>query len=187
VIASERTWSNDVTAVAAEFLFHEAELLDGRRLEQWLELFDDPCLYWLPADVDDPSPWSNPSLIYDERTRLGERVRRTLSGASHCQNPPSKLHHLIGNVRAREIGGVDAAEAFGYPERLVQSLNDRESLVLVSSKQIISDVHWGRRSVYAATCTHLLADLGHGSPRIVVKRVDLLEAGEPIFDLTFLL
>ena len=34
--------------VAEEFLFHEAQLLDSRRYQEWLELLTDDIHYWMP-------------------------------------------------------------------------------------------------------------------------------------------
>jgi len=32
-----------------QFLYHEAELLDARQYKEWLELFTDDAIYWMPT------------------------------------------------------------------------------------------------------------------------------------------
>ena len=40
----------------AELLYHEAALLDERRFDEWLALFTDDALYWVPQGEDgDPA------------------------------------------------------------------------------------------------------------------------------------
>ena len=34
-----------------QFLFQEARLLDERRFEEWLSLFSDDGVYWIPARI----------------------------------------------------------------------------------------------------------------------------------------
>ena len=41
-----------LTAAVAEFLFEEARLLDERRWREWLELYSDDVVFWVPAYTD---------------------------------------------------------------------------------------------------------------------------------------
>src|SRR4051812_27717444 len=36
-------------AALQEFLLHEADLLSEQRFEEWLGLFTEDCVYWMPA------------------------------------------------------------------------------------------------------------------------------------------
>jgi 3-phenylpropionate/cinnamic acid dioxygenase small subunit len=46
---------------AERFLIREAHLLDERRLDEWLALFADECLYWLP--IGDTADELEPSIV----------------------------------------------------------------------------------------------------------------------------
>ena len=39
-----------------QFLYHEAELLDARQYKEWLELFTDDAIYWMPTGGDNLDP-----------------------------------------------------------------------------------------------------------------------------------
>jgi 3-phenylpropionate/cinnamic acid dioxygenase small subunit len=86
-----------------EFLYGEAELLDTRQYPEWLSLFTEDGVYWMPAGKDDIDPHKETSLIFDDRRALSERVARLLHPAAHSQTPPSRTRHLISNVRHQEI------------------------------------------------------------------------------------
>jgi p-cumate 2,3-dioxygenase beta subunit len=99
-----------------DFLYHEAELLDDWRLEEWLALFTDDAHYYVPStDISgDASPDDNLFYIADDRFRLESRVARLLKRSAHSEYPRSKTRHLVSNVRIRERGpeGLFVSAAF---------------------------------------------------------------------------
>jgi len=119
----------------ADFLYHEAALLDERRFEEWLELFTDDAVYWVPQG-DEPDPLRQVSLVYDDRRRLHERVLRLTGGFAFSQDPPSRTCHIVGNVRAGGNGG--------------------EELEL-SSNLLVAEVRRDVQNLYAARVQHTLA------------------------------
>jgi 3-phenylpropionate/cinnamic acid dioxygenase small subunit len=85
----------------------EADLLDERRYEQWLELFTDDVIYWMPMrknvpweerdrDItgEDDVAWFN-----DDKLTLTKRVRQLLTGIHWAEEPLSRVSHLITNIR----------------------------------------------------------------------------------------
>lgn len=99
-----------------DFLFAEAELLDEWRLPEWLELFTDDAIYYVPATdlAVDASPDNNLFYVADDRFRLSERVKRLMKRTAHAEFPHSRTRHLVSNVRIRRrIGNdVEVASAF---------------------------------------------------------------------------
>jgi benzoate/toluate 1,2-dioxygenase subunit beta len=91
-------------ADAETLLYREARLLDTRRLKEWLELYTDDALYWVPASHDDDE--TAPAIIYDERSRMEERIFRLLDTPAYSQIPASRTIHTVGNV---EVGDADEA------------------------------------------------------------------------------
>ena len=70
-----------VTRAAVEdFLYHEADLLDNWKLEEWAALFTGDGQYWVPSTdaPPDADPRQTLFLIYDDRHRIGERAKRLL-------------------------------------------------------------------------------------------------------------
>jgi 3-phenylpropionate/cinnamic acid dioxygenase small subunit len=79
----------------------EAELLDEWRLTEWLDLWTDDAIYWIPVGnaPETHDPMRHVSIAYDDRQRLQERVARLESGAAHAQDPRSRVVRLLTNVR----------------------------------------------------------------------------------------
>ena len=93
-----------------DFLFHEAELLDGWCLDEWLGLFEEGGTYRMPAtDAPDSDPETSLFLISDSWERLQARVKRLNSRNAHIENPHSRTRRIVGNVRVaagEELGTV---------------------------------------------------------------------------------
>jgi 3-phenylpropionate/cinnamic acid dioxygenase small subunit len=105
-----------------QFYIREAWLLDERKLRQWLDLFTDDVLYFMPrrknvrrreADREVTS-LGDLALIEDDKRYLQMRVARLESGMAWAEDPPSRTRHLIGNlvVEPRDNGEVQAKTAF---------------------------------------------------------------------------
>jgi len=146
-----------------EFLFHEAKLIDEHRYDEWLALWTEDGLYWVPCNSDDANPARQAMIIYDNRARLDERVYRLTSGAAWAQQPRSRTRRLISNVEVRETDG-------GYA---------------VESNCLIAELRRSRQDLFAARILHTLRPAGD-SFRIALKKVLLLNNDEAIDNLTFL-
>jgi len=85
------------------------ELLDEWRLPEWLELFTDDAIYYVPATdlAVDASPDNNLFYVADDRFRLSERVKRLMKRTAHAEFPHSRTRHLVSNVRIRKRIGED--------------------------------------------------------------------------------
>jgi biphenyl 2,3-dioxygenase beta subunit len=94
-----------------DFYFYEAELLDDRRLHEWVALFTDDAHYWMPArqntlNSDVPGEFSklgDMAFFDDTKQILQMRVERLDTGTAWAETPPSRTRHLISNVRASEL------------------------------------------------------------------------------------
>src|SRR4030081_1821272 len=99
-----------------DFLFAEAELLDEWRLPEWVELFTDDAIYYIPATdlAIDASPDNNLFYVADDRFRLSERVKRLMKRTANAEFPHSRTRHLVSNVRIRkQIGGdIEVSSVF---------------------------------------------------------------------------
>ena len=103
-----------------DFYYYEAELLDDRKLRQWLELFTDDVFYWMPIrhntqerPDDISAELSQPGHGYyfnDDKKSLTLRVERVYSKTAWSELPPSRTRHLIANVRIKTDDG-NAIEA----------------------------------------------------------------------------
>jgi biphenyl 2,3-dioxygenase beta subunit len=100
-----------------DFYYMEAELLDDRRLREWLELFTDDIRYWMPTRHN---PLERPQELSEEIAGPGEsyyfdddikslriRVERVYARNAWAEMPPSRTRHLITNVRVKKDGGTE--------------------------------------------------------------------------------
>jgi 3-phenylpropionate/cinnamic acid dioxygenase small subunit len=83
---------------AEEFLYHEANLLDAQRYEEWLALFAEDATYWVPLEQNQKDPHETSSLIYDDRTLLELRVKQFRHPRAHARAPLARTIHQVGNV-----------------------------------------------------------------------------------------
>ena len=150
----------------SEFLFLEAELADANAVEEWLALWDDPCVYWVPCNLEDYDPAKHVSIIYDDRARLEERCFRLTAGGAHSQEPRSKVSRVIGNVRVN-------------PE-------NEDGTVEATARMVMVELRLGRKSLYAARCHYTLRRTPSGF-RMRQKKVVLLDVDEPLGNMTFLI
>jgi 3-phenylpropionate/cinnamic acid dioxygenase small subunit len=104
------------------FYIREAWLLDERKLDEWLELFTDDVLYFMPRRKNvlrreshrEVTPLGDLAVLEEDRRYLEMRVARLDSGMAWAEEPPSRTRHLIGNLEATalENGEVRAKTAF---------------------------------------------------------------------------
>jgi 3-phenylpropionate/cinnamic acid dioxygenase small subunit len=104
------------------FYIREAWLLDERKFTEWLDVFTDDVLYFIPRRKNvlrreshrEVPPLGDLALIEDDRTYLEMRVARLGSGMAWGEEPPSRTRHLIGNLVAEPLdnGLVMAKTAF---------------------------------------------------------------------------
>ena len=91
-----------LTAEVTELLNREAYFLDRRQWHDWLGLYADDAIYWVPAFASDDEMTSDPdndvSLMYMDRPGLEARVFRIEDGDSMANEPLPWTAHLVSNV-----------------------------------------------------------------------------------------
>jgi 3-phenylpropionate/cinnamic acid dioxygenase small subunit len=105
-------------AEVEEFLYREAELLDERRYEEWLELLTDDVHYFMPMRRNVPHDATEREFTregadvnwFDEgKDTLTRRVRQILTGIHWAEEPPSRICHMVSNVQI--VGAESSASA----------------------------------------------------------------------------
>jgi 3-phenylpropionate/cinnamic acid dioxygenase small subunit len=90
-----------------DFLYREAELLDERRYEEWLDLFTDDARYFMPMRRNVPHDQSAREFTregmdvnwFDEgKDTLARRVQQIRTGLHWAEEPPSRICHMVSNV-----------------------------------------------------------------------------------------
>jgi benzoate/toluate 1,2-dioxygenase beta subunit len=150
---------SDVAQRAADFLIHEAELLDERRLEDWLALYTPDAWYWAPVLPEATERGLALAHIDEDHTQLEARIARIRQPNAWSEHPPARTCRLVGNVRVT----TQAADG---------ELTVRSALIVHEYRNRgFADT----RRTYAATVRHGLRPQA-GDFRIAWKRVDLVDA-----------
>jgi len=143
-----------------EFLFHQAELLDRRRFEEWMELFADDGVYWMPLSENQTDVDSGPSIFLEDKPLMLARIGRLRDPGAYGQQPPTRTSHLIGNVMISTDGA---------------SVEAPRGEIVVTSRFAVSEF---RRDVvrhFAGSYTHHLRRNGSDFA-IIMQRVDLIDS-----------
>jgi len=89
----------------AQFLYHEAELLDDWRFRDWLDLLAQDVEYTMRTvsnaqtrdrrrGVQPPTTW----IFNDTHAQLERRIARLETGMAWAEEPPSRTRHLVTNI-----------------------------------------------------------------------------------------
>ena len=148
-----------------QFIYTEAQLMDEHRYDEWLTLWTDDALYWVPSGRDEIDPKREISLIYDDRVRLQVRIARLKSGFAHAQEPKSRMRRVISNIIVEE---AENGEIVAY------------------SNFMLAELRRGKQDIFAGRTMHRLRPI-QGSFQLVSKKVLLVNNDEYIDNLTFLI
>lgn len=162
-ILPQRTTPGGVPGIDREpfelFLIHEGRLLDDRLFEDWMELFTEDGLYWVPSQPGQADPYQTASLFFDDRDLMKTRIERLRHPRIHIQTPPSRTNHMVSNV-------------------IVEEADDAEGLYLVSSSLLMTECRLDIQRHFSGRQFHWL-ERTDGSFRIRRKRVDLINCDAP--------
>lgn len=147
-----------------DFIHHENQLLDERKYSEWVSLFAEDGVYWLPG-TDNTDPSAAVNLIYDSRGRLEERLLRMNGRMFWAQQPPSLMTRLIGNVRLERKGDEP----------------------IVRAKLVLVELRHGRQRLLSGTVHYSLRRVASAEMFLIVcKKVELIQADQPFDNLTYL-
>jgi len=162
LVADGRRWSTGHPPVddalrpeCERFLYAEARLLDEGRFEDWLDLYEDECAYWIPLVPGGGDPASQVTNAMDDRRRLEDRVVWLRSAFVWSQIPRSRTVRMIGNVEA---------------------MTDGDEL-LVRSTFVLHDVRAGDHTTHVGWYAHRLRRHADGL-RVVSKQVNLADCDQ---------
>lgn len=89
-----------------EFLYREADTIDNRHFEEWLDFFTDDIRYWVPIRrnlefkkrFEDATDDHQTAWIDDNRMTLVARVYQVMTKLHWAEEPLSRVSHLVTNV-----------------------------------------------------------------------------------------
>ncbi|MCY1218216.1 2-halobenzoate 1,2-dioxygenase small subunit [compost metagenome] len=135
-------------------VYEEARLIDDKRFDEWLALFAQDCLYWIPLVPGQQDGIDHASLMYEDRLLLQLRIERMRNPRAFSLQPESRCLHVLQ-----------------CPE--VISLRHDENAWLTRTRYIYVETRGDEQQVYACTAEHTLVS-EDGVLKIRQKRVNLL-------------
>lgn len=139
-----------------DFIYDEARMLDEGRYDEWLALWLEDGVYWMPLDYKQTDAKMATSLLHEDMFMLRLRVERLNGARTFSQKPKSRCHHVIQRPFVDEFDAEAGRFKTNTSMHYVETRLDEQQLL-------------------ALTATHDLA-LVDGHLRIANKRVDLLNS-----------
>ncbi|SIQ39669.1 aromatic-ring-hydroxylating dioxygenase subunit beta [Marinobacterium stanieri] len=152
---------NDVTA----FIWQEADLLDHKGYQEWLQLWSDDGLYIVPAEfAADDNYEDTLNLALDDADMRRMRVARLEDGESVSANATGNTVRMISRVRVLEAG---------------------EDLVIARCAMTLNEMRHGKLVTYPADVEYQLQPSADGF-RLARKVVRLMHADSFLRTVSFI-
>jgi benzoate/toluate 1,2-dioxygenase beta subunit len=81
-----------------QFLYRQADFLDRRCWQEWIDLFTDDGVYWVPADPAHKDWDGVPSIFAEDKNLMNVRMKRVLHPDAWSQRPLWGTNHVVSNV-----------------------------------------------------------------------------------------
>jgi benzoate/toluate 1,2-dioxygenase subunit beta len=141
-----------------QFLFRQAELLDAKKWEQFIDLFTEDGIYWMPAAPEQTTGEGTPSIFYEDRNLMTVRAKRVTHPHAWSQAPAWGTSHLVGNVTVTAQNGTG---------------------LVVRSRFHMLEFRRDNSRHFAGTYVHHLVPAGEHDFRIKLQRVDMVNGQGP--------
>jgi 3-phenylpropionate/cinnamic acid dioxygenase small subunit len=90
-----------------QFLYRQAELLDSKRWQGWIDLFARDGVYWMPADPAHKHWDGVPSIFAEDKNLMTVRMGRVLHPDAWSQRPAWGTNHVVSNVIIEKTTATD--------------------------------------------------------------------------------
>jgi 3-phenylpropionate/cinnamic acid dioxygenase small subunit len=151
----------DLQRQVEQFLYYQAELLDTKCWQAYIDQFADGGVYWMPARPEQTEWLNSPSIFAEDKQLMGVRMGRIMHPNAWSQAPLWETNHVLGNVVIEELAGP---------------------MVRVRSRFQVLELRRDQLRSFAGTYRHTLRRQGQDF-EIELQRVDLMNAQAP-FDYT---
>jgi 3-phenylpropionate/cinnamic acid dioxygenase small subunit len=96
---------DDLLREVEQFLYRQAELLDGKYWQDYVDLFADDGLYWMPVTPDQTDWESTPSIFIEDKAMMETRMGRVTHPNAWSQAPIWATNHIVGHVTLESVRG----------------------------------------------------------------------------------
>jgi 3-phenylpropionate/cinnamic acid dioxygenase small subunit len=102
-----------------QFLYHQADLLDRKRWQEYISLFTADGIYWMPPDASYKTWDGQPAIFAEDHNLMTVRMNRVLHPDAWSQRPLWETNHIVSNVcivRTLPSGDVHVRSRFHMME-----------------------------------------------------------------------
>ena len=90
--------AGDVLREIEQFLYRQSELLDSKLWQDYIDLFADDGVYWMPVTPEQTEWQGSPSIFAEDKYMMEVRMGRVSHPTAWSQAPMWATSHVIGNV-----------------------------------------------------------------------------------------
>ena len=90
-----------------QFLYKQADLLDSRKWEEWIDLFTPDGIYWMPPDASYKTWDGQPAIFAEDKNLMTVRMKRVLHPDAWSQRPLWETNHVVSNVSIQKQTKTD--------------------------------------------------------------------------------
>jgi 3-phenylpropionate/cinnamic acid dioxygenase small subunit len=148
----------DLQREVEQFLYHQAELLDGKHWQAWIDLFDEQGVYWMPVTPEQTEWEGSPSIFAEDRLMMEIRKGRVSHPNAWSQAPMWETNHLVSHVALESVG---------------------EHEIKVRSRFHLMELRRDTVRHFGGSYRHTLVRDAGGALRIRLQRVDLFNSQAP--------
>jgi len=112
-----------------QFYYLEADLLDERRFEEWLDLLAEDIRYFMPlrrnvrygqhAERENTRSGTDSAWFDEGKHTLTQRVAQIATGIHWAEEPLSRVSHLVTNVRITTPGATPESREIDVSSRFL--------------------------------------------------------------------
>ena len=152
------TGSADLQREVEQFLYRQAELLDDKQWQPYIDLFTDDGVYWMPVTPQQTEWEGSPSIFAEDRLMMEIRKGRISHPNAWSQAPMWETNHLVSHVAIEAVQGNE---------------------VQVRSRFHLMELRRDNVRHFGGRYQHWLVRQADGSLRIKLQRVDLFNGQAP--------
>jgi len=148
---------HDIQREVEQLLFRQAECLDGKRWDEFIDLFTADGTYWMPAAPEQTTGDGVPSIFWEDRNLMNVRLKRLGHPRAWSQKTAWGTNHVVGNI-------------------VIEQENAKE--IVVRSRFHMMEFRNDTNRHFAGSYVHHLQRT-KGGLRIKLQRVDMVNAQGP--------
>ena len=148
----------DLQREVEQFLYLQAELLDAKQWQAWMDLFDAQGVYWMPVERSQTEWEGSPSIFAEDKLMMEIRKGRVTHPNAWSQAPMWETNHLVSHV------AIESADA---------------QQIQVRSRFHMMELRRDTVRHFGGSYRHTLVRDAAGALRIRLQRVDLFNGQAP--------